>query len=137
MRKVLKDEDVLKYLKEQRRNGRTSVRAGEVARRFSVDSVRAIGAMERVKSRLHRSNTTACFGRPTRRKHEDETRARRKQEPIVRPMYEQDEVTRTKPANAAVMREAAQHEACFINLLWDRPNTDYTTTGRISKSTTP
>ena len=73
----------------------------------------------------------------------------RMQEPIVRPMYEADEVTRTKAANAAVMRaaktlrplwkamlrngwkkwqveklmqEAVQHEACFINLLWNRPN---------------
>ena len=72
----------------------------------------------------------------------------RKHEQAVRTMYEQDEVTRTKPANAAVMRvarlirptykkllrqgwkkwqveqimrEAIQHEACFINLLWNRP----------------
>ena len=75
----------------------------------------------------------------------------RKQEPIVRPMYEADEVTRTKAANAAVMRiaktlrplwkamlrsgwkkwqaeklmqEAVQEEACVINLLWDRPNAE-------------
>lgn len=56
MRKVLKDEEVLDELKKLRRSGRTSVRAGEIARRFSVDSVRALGAMERVKGRLHRSN---------------------------------------------------------------------------------
>lgn len=77
-------------------------------------------------------------------------RACRKQDQLVRPMYEVDEVTRTKDANRAVMRaaktlrplwksmlragwkkwqveklmlEAVQHEACFINLLWNRPNT--------------
>lgn len=52
MRKVLKDEEVLAELKKMRRKGRTFARAGEIARRFSVDSVRALGAMERVKGRL-------------------------------------------------------------------------------------
>jgi hypothetical protein len=53
MRKKLNDEDVLKRLKQLRKAGRTSVKAGEIARFFSVDSVRALGAMERVKRRLH------------------------------------------------------------------------------------
>lgn len=52
MRKLLDDEAVFKKLKEMQKAGRKSVRAGEIARIFSVDSVRALGAMERVKSRL-------------------------------------------------------------------------------------
>lgn len=52
MRKNLDDNDVLKKLKQMRKAGRTFVRAGEIARTFSVDSVRALGAMERVKGRL-------------------------------------------------------------------------------------
>lgn len=52
MQKKLNDEDVLKKLKQLRKAGRTSVRAGEIARLFGVDSVRALGAMERVKHRL-------------------------------------------------------------------------------------
>lgn len=52
MRKELNDESVLKKLKELRNAGRKHVSAGEIARIFSVDSVRALGAMERVESRL-------------------------------------------------------------------------------------
>lgn len=52
MRKTLDDEAVLKKLKQMQKAGRTTVRAGEIARIFSVDSVRALGAMERVKNRL-------------------------------------------------------------------------------------
>lgn len=52
MRKNLNDADVLKAMIEMKRAGRTFVRAGEIARLFSVDSVRALGAMERVKSKV-------------------------------------------------------------------------------------
>ena len=52
MRKQLHDSDVLKKLIEMKSAGRDTVRAGEVARMFSVDSVRALGAMERVKRRV-------------------------------------------------------------------------------------
>lgn len=52
MRKYLDDKVVLKKLKEMKRAGRSFVRAGEIARIFSVDSVRALGAMERVKHRI-------------------------------------------------------------------------------------
>lgn len=52
MRKELKDIDVEKKLIQMKRKGRSHVRAGEVARIFSVDSVRALGAMERVKRRV-------------------------------------------------------------------------------------
>ena len=52
MRKQLKDDDVAKKLIAMKRTGQTFVRAGEVARIFSVDSVRALGAMERVKRRV-------------------------------------------------------------------------------------
>lgn len=52
MRKILDDEAVLKKLKQMQKAGRETVRAGEIARIFSVDSVRALGAMERVKHRL-------------------------------------------------------------------------------------
>lgn len=56
MRKVLKDEDVLAELKRLRKSGRESVRAGEIARKFSVDSVRALGALERVKRKLYKED---------------------------------------------------------------------------------
>lgn len=59
MRKQLNDEDVLKKLKELRKAGRTHIRAGEIARIFSVDSVRALGAMERVKHRLRSEYASA------------------------------------------------------------------------------
>ena len=49
MRRILNDEDVLKKLKELTKAGRKEIRAGEIARVFSVDSVRALGALERVK----------------------------------------------------------------------------------------
>ena len=52
MRKELNDEDGLKKLNEMRKAGRRQVRAGEIARIFSVDSVRALGAMKRVEHRL-------------------------------------------------------------------------------------
>jgi hypothetical protein len=52
MRKYLNDEDVLRKLKQMQQSGRKWVRAGEIARIFSVDSVRALGAMLRVKDRL-------------------------------------------------------------------------------------
>jgi len=55
MRKNLKDEAVAAKLIELKRAGRTHVRAGEIARTFSVDSVRALGAMLRVQSRVHRA----------------------------------------------------------------------------------
>jgi len=35
------------------------VQAGEIARLFSVDSVRALGAMERVKGRVNRATMEA------------------------------------------------------------------------------
>lgn len=53
MRKKLDDEAVLAKLKELQKAGRTEVTAGEIARIFSVNSVRALGAMERVKHRLN------------------------------------------------------------------------------------
>lgn len=46
------DADVLKELKTMQRQGRNFVRAGEIARKMSCDSVQALGAMERVKYRL-------------------------------------------------------------------------------------
>lgn len=52
MRTKLDDADVLKRLKELKRQGRISVRAGEIARYFSVDSVRALGAILRVQNQL-------------------------------------------------------------------------------------
>lgn len=55
MRKELKDSEVEKKLIEMKRSGRESVRAGEIARYFSVDSVRALGAMERVKRKVQRA----------------------------------------------------------------------------------
>lgn len=48
------DDDVFRELKKLRAEGRTSVRAGEIARRFSVDSVQALGSLERLKPRLHK-----------------------------------------------------------------------------------
>ncbi len=53
MRKNLRDSDVLAKLRELRDKGRTEVRAGEIARTFSVDSVRALGAMLRVEKKLN------------------------------------------------------------------------------------
>ena len=58
MRKNLDDNDVLKKLRQLRRAGRTHVRAGEIARIFSVDSVRALGAMLRVNKRLRKNYVT-------------------------------------------------------------------------------
>ena len=55
MRKNLNDDDVARELIRMKRAGRTHVRAGEIARIFSVDSVRALGAMERVKARVQKS----------------------------------------------------------------------------------
>ena len=55
MRKHLDDKAVLRKLKQLRAAGRTSVRAGEIARIFSVCSVRALGAMLRVEKCLRRS----------------------------------------------------------------------------------
>ena len=52
MRKDLDDNDVLKRMNELRAAGRTQVRAGEMARYFSVDSVRALGAMLRVQHKI-------------------------------------------------------------------------------------
>lgn len=52
MRKNLHDADVLKRLKELQKSGRLKVRAGEIAKYFSVDSVRALGAMLRVQHKL-------------------------------------------------------------------------------------
>jgi hypothetical protein len=49
------DNQVFDYLEKCQRAGRTSVRAGEVARRFSVDSCQALGSMERLKPRLRRA----------------------------------------------------------------------------------
>lgn len=48
------DDDVLRELKTLRAQGRTSVRAGELARRFSVDSVQALGSLERLRPRLRK-----------------------------------------------------------------------------------
>lgn len=53
MRKKLDDADVLQKLREFKAKGRTEVRAGEIARTFSVDSVRALGAMLRVESKIN------------------------------------------------------------------------------------
>lgn len=53
MRKILSDDAVLRKLQEMQKAGREFVRAGEIARLFSVDSVRALGAMERVKHQLY------------------------------------------------------------------------------------
>ena len=55
MRKNLNDLDVLKKLQKMRKAGRAFVRAGEIARIFSVDSVRALGAMLRVEKLLHKT----------------------------------------------------------------------------------
>ena len=52
MRIKLDDNLVLNRLKELQKAGQLSVRAGEIARYFSVDSVRALGAMLRVKHQL-------------------------------------------------------------------------------------
>lgn len=65
MRKVLKDEEVLTELRRLQKSGRTSVRAGEIARRFSVDSVRALGAMERVKNRIEPPTAEEIIPPPT------------------------------------------------------------------------
>ena len=50
--KILLDAKVLNYLRSQQRKGRASIRAGEVARKCGIDSVKALGAMERVKRLL-------------------------------------------------------------------------------------
>lgn len=52
MRKQLDDNEVAKKLIEMKQAGRPSAKAGEIAKIFSVDSVRALGAMERVKRRV-------------------------------------------------------------------------------------
>ncbi len=45
----MKDALVLEEMKKMRREGKDTARAGEVARRLHIDSVDALGAMERVK----------------------------------------------------------------------------------------
>ena len=55
MRKNLNDGDVLKKLQALKKAGRSFVRAGEIARIFSVDSVRALGAMLRVEKQLRKT----------------------------------------------------------------------------------
>ena len=52
MKRKVNDEKVLAQLKNMQRLERKYVRAGEIARMNSVDSVSALGAMERVKNRL-------------------------------------------------------------------------------------
>lgn len=47
------DADALEVLKKMRAMGRKMARAGEIARKLSCNSVEALGAMERVKSKLH------------------------------------------------------------------------------------
>lgn len=49
------DNDVFQELKRLRLAGRTFVRAGELARRFSVNSVEALGSMERLKPKLRKA----------------------------------------------------------------------------------
>ena len=46
------DKNVLKALRKLRKSGRNYVVADEIAKLFSVDSVKALGAMERVKHKL-------------------------------------------------------------------------------------
>ena len=52
MKRHIDDEKVFVALKKMQKAGRKFARAGEIARMFSVDSVAALGAMERVKGRL-------------------------------------------------------------------------------------
>jgi hypothetical protein len=49
------DNDVFNHLTRLRAQGRTFVRAGEIARLTSVDSCQALGSFERLKSRLRRA----------------------------------------------------------------------------------
>jgi len=55
MKKKIDDEKVAQKLIEMKLSGRNHVRAGEIARIFGVDSIMALGAMERVKRRVQRT----------------------------------------------------------------------------------